>query len=94
MVDGMWPWRRGCRKRKCGVVLYLFESVILLPLMQDLFAVCAYYITVFNITAIFCNGRVFNIINCKGFSADCKAVVLLPLHYKYPEMCSYASIVI
>lgn len=37
--------------------------------------------------------KVFKMINCKGFSAGCKAVVLLPLRYKYPEMCSYASIV-
>jgi len=87
----MWPWRRGWWSGKCGVVFYLFESVILLPLMPDLFLVCSYYVTVFNITAIFCNGNVFNMINCKGFSADYKAVLLLPLHCKYPEMCSYAS---
>jgi hypothetical protein len=61
--------------------------------MPDLFVVCCCYVTVFNITAIFCNGKVLNMINCKGFSADCKAVLILPLHYKYPEMCSYASIV-
>jgi hypothetical protein len=48
---------------------------------------------VFNITAIFCNGKVFDMINCKVFSADCKAVLLLPLHCKFSEMCSYASIV-
>lgn len=89
----MWSWRRNGCYDKCGVVLYLFESVILFPLMQHLFAVCSYYVTVFNITAIFCNGKVLNMINCVGFAADCKAVRLLPLHYKYPEMCSYESIV-
>jgi hypothetical protein len=81
--------------RVVSVVLYSISSnrVILLPLMQYLFAVCSYYVTVFNITAIFCNGKVLSMINCKGFSADCKAVRLLPLHYKYPEICSYESIV-
>jgi len=89
----MWPWRRGCWIGECGAVLYLFESVILLPLMQDLFFVCSYYVSVFNIIAIFCNRKVFKMINCKGFSADCKAVRLLHLHRMYLEMCIYASIV-
>jgi len=86
MAEGVWSG-------ECGAVLYLFESVIHLPLIQDLFAICSYYVTVFNIIAIFCNRKVFKMINCKGFSADCKAVLLLPLHRMYPEICSYAWIV-
>jgi hypothetical protein len=74
VVDGMWPWRGSCWSGECGVLFYLFESVILLPLMQDLFAVFSYYVTVFNITATFCNGKLFNMINCKRFFADYKAV--------------------
>jgi hypothetical protein len=49
--------------------------------MEDLFAVCSNYSTVFNITAIFCNGKVFSMINCKGFSDDCVTVPLFSFHH-------------
>lgn len=57
---------------------------------QDLFAVYSNYTIVFNITAIFCNGKVYSMINCKGFSRDC-IITLFPFHYNHPEKCSFAS---
>lgn len=57
---------------KCRVVVYLFESVILLHLLQRLCIVC-FYSVVFDTTAIFYDGKVFSMVNrevCLGI-VDC-----------------------
>ena len=49
-------------------------------LIQGIFVVCSHYVTVFNITAIFCNEKIFSVINCKGFSGNCIAVLICAFH--------------
>ena len=49
--------------------MYLFESVILLHLLQRLCIIC-FYSVVFDTTAIFYNGKVFSTVHCKVLSGN------------------------
>jgi hypothetical protein len=98
-LDARWLIAWGHGGWFVGVVIVVLQGIYLnrlyfCHLMQDLFVLCSHYVTVFNITMIFCNEKVFSVINCKGFSGNCIAVLLFPFHWNYSEMCSYAWILI
>jgi hypothetical protein len=80
--------------RESGVVVYLLESVMVLPRLQYLFAVCSHYVGVFNITLLFCTGKVYSTIICKGFSGHDIVALLFLFMYSDPQKCGYEWIVI